>query len=67
MTWVKPQRQKGWREDDWAALPDTIQLRAVRIFIAVKGFRVRQYDLLTPCFFWQMRFVFGVFRHMKDF
>jgi len=47
MTWVKPQRQKGWTKDDWAALPDTIQLRAVRIFIAVKGFRVRQYDLVT--------------------
>jgi hypothetical protein len=47
MTWVKPQRQKGWTKEDWAALPNTMQLRVVRIFIAVKGFRVRQYDLVT--------------------
>lgn len=47
MTWTKPQRQKGWSKNDWAALPDTMQLRCVRIFIAVKGFRVRQYDLVT--------------------
>jgi len=47
MTWVKPQRQKGWTVEQWAALPDTIQVRLVRVFIAVKGYRVRQYDLVT--------------------
>ena len=47
MTWVKPQRQKGWEAKDWEALPDLIQVRCVRIFIGIKGFRVRQYDLVT--------------------
>ncbi len=47
VTWTKPQRQKGWTKAQWAALPDAIEIRTVRIFIDVKGFRVRQYDLVT--------------------
>jgi len=33
--------------DHWASLPATMMLRIVRIRIEVKGFRVRQYDLVT--------------------
>lgn len=45
--WAKPQRPKGWDEEDWARLPQKLSLRIVRIRIEVKGFRVRQYDLVT--------------------
>ncbi len=47
VTWKKPQRQKGWTQQEWDALPATLQIRTVRIVIAVKGFRVRSYDLVT--------------------
>ena len=47
VTWIKPQRLKGWTKAQWAAFPDAIEIRTVRIFIDVKGFRVRQYDLVT--------------------
>ena len=45
--WVKPQRPKGWDKASWASLPQILTLRIVRIRIEVKGFRVRQYDLVT--------------------
>jgi hypothetical protein len=45
--WVKPQCPKGVDKDDWASLPAVLTLRIVRIRIEVKGFRVRQYDLVT--------------------
>ena len=45
--WIKPQRPEGWDRDDWAALPEKLTLRIVRIRIEVKGFRVRQYELVT--------------------
>ncbi len=45
--WKKPQRQKGWSKEDWEALPAYLDIRITRIFIAVKGFRARQYDLVT--------------------
>lgn len=45
--WVKPQRPKGWEKEHWESLPATLTLRIVRIRIEVKGFRVRQYDLVT--------------------
>jgi hypothetical protein len=45
--WVKPQRPKGVDEDHWASLPAVLTLRIVRIRIEVRGFRVRQYDLVT--------------------
>ena len=47
ITWKKPQRQKGWTKEEWDALPATLNIRTVRIVIAVKGFRVRSYDLVT--------------------
>jgi hypothetical protein len=45
--WVKPQLPKGWDKDSWANLPAVLTLRIVRIRIEVKGFRVRDYDLVT--------------------
>lgn len=47
VTWKKPARQKGWTKAQWAAFPDSIEVRTVRIVLKVKGFRVRQYDLVT--------------------
>ena len=48
VTWLKPKVcPKGWDKDHWANLPETLELRIVRITIEVKGFRVRQYDLVT--------------------
>jgi hypothetical protein len=48
VTWLKPKVcPKGWDEAHWASLPDALELRIVRISIEVKGFRVRQYDLVT--------------------
>lgn len=45
--WIKPQRPDGWDKENWAALPAKLSLRIVRIRIEVRGFRVRQYDLVT--------------------
>lgn len=46
--WKKPEsRHKGWSPEDWQALPAELELRVVRIFLKIKGFRVRQYDLVT--------------------
>ena len=47
ISWRKPQRPKDWARQDWDALPATLSIRIVRIFIARKGFRTRQYDLVT--------------------
>lgn len=40
-------RGKGWSKEQWAELPVELTLRVVRIKVEVKGFRVRQYDLVT--------------------
>lgn len=45
--WSKPQRLKGWNKAEWDALPEQRTVRIVRIFIEVRGFRVRRYDLVT--------------------
>ena len=48
VTWIKPKVcPKSWDKDHWNSLPDVLELRIVRICIEVKGFRVRQYDLVT--------------------
>ena len=48
VTWLKPKYcPKGWDKDHWNSLPETLELRIVRICIEVKGFRVHQYDLVT--------------------
>lgn len=45
--WSKPICPKHWDHEDWDSLPDEMELRIVRIRIEVKGFRVRQVDLVT--------------------
>lgn len=45
--WSKPICPKHWDCEDWDSLPDEMELRIVRIRIEVKGFRVRQVDLVT--------------------
>lgn len=48
VTWKRPRgRGKGWSREQWDALPAELTLRIVRITVAVKGFRVRGYDLVT--------------------
>lgn len=45
--WSKPICPKHWDCEDWDSLPDEMELRIVRIRVEVKGFRVRQVDLVT--------------------
>ncbi len=48
VTWKRSAvRGKGWSKEQWAELPEELTLRVVRIKVEVKGFRVRQYDLVT--------------------
>lgn len=48
VTWKRAAaRAKGWSLADWKALPEELEVRVVRIFLEVKGFRVRKYDLVT--------------------
>lgn len=47
IVWFKPVYQKGMDREEWEALPEEITVRYVRIEVAVKGFRVRRYDLVT--------------------
>ena len=48
ITWNRPAaRAVGWSREQWDALPKELTLRVVRIKVEIKGFRVRQYDLVT--------------------
>lgn len=48
ITWTRPDaRAAGWSREQWNALPKILTLRVVRIRIAIKGFRVHEYDLVT--------------------
>ena len=48
VTWKKPaSRNKGWSENDWQALPETLTVREVEIVVEVPGFRVKKYILVT--------------------
>lgn len=48
VTWVRPSvPATGWSHQEWNALPKELTLRVVRIKVAIKGFRVHQYDLVT--------------------
>lgn len=48
VTWKKPEScPKGCDREHWNSLPKTLELRIVRIFLQIKGFRVHQYDLVT--------------------
>lgn len=46
--WPKPaQRTEAWSEQEFAALPEALTLRMLRLRVAVKGFRTRSVVLVT--------------------
>lgn len=48
VVWTKPlQRQSGWPAADFAALPETLTVRLVRVTVAAKGFRTRRAVVAT--------------------
>ena len=48
VTWKKPvQRTEAWSLEEWAALPETLALRLIRLFVSTPGFRTRQVTLVT--------------------
>jgi len=48
ISWSKPaQRTAAWSEEEFAALPETLTLRLIRLQVAAKGFRTQQVILVT--------------------
>jgi hypothetical protein len=48
ITWQKPTRRpEAWNEEEFAALPETLSLRMIRLQVAAKGFRTRTVVLVT--------------------
>jgi Transposase DDE domain/Insertion element 4 transposase N-terminal len=48
LIWKKPaQRTQAWSVEEFAALPETLTLRMVRLHVAAKGFRTRTVVLVT--------------------
>ena len=47
IVWKKPQSPIGFSRREWRRLPREMPLRAVRIFVSIKGFRSRTVDLVT--------------------
>ena len=48
VTWVKPaQRTEAWSVVEFAALPETLTLRMIRLQVTVQGFRTRTVVLMT--------------------
>lgn len=48
VTWQKPaQRTQTWSVEEFAALPETLTLRLVRLHVAAQGFRTRTVVLVT--------------------
>ena len=46
--WKRPkQRGAAWSRQEWKSLPETLQLRMVRVYVGIKGFRTQQYELIT--------------------
>src|SRR5688500_16439437 len=45
--WKKPQRPKWMSEEEYAALPDFLKLREVRVRVRQKGFRTRELVVVT--------------------
>lgn len=45
--WPKPDRPAWMDEDSYAALPDSLQVREVRVVVHTPGFRVRQFVAAT--------------------
>src|SRR5690606_2286650 len=47
ITWYKPQRPKWMDRETYHSMPDTLELRELRVQIRVPGFRVRSMLLIT--------------------
>lgn len=45
--WKKPQRPKWMGKEEYAALPDSLTLREVRVHVEQKGFRTRELVVVT--------------------
>jgi hypothetical protein len=47
VVWQKPQRTESWSEEEFAALPETLTLRMIRLRVAAPGFRTKSVVLVT--------------------
>jgi hypothetical protein len=47
ITWRKPQRTDVWSVEEFAALPETLPVRMIRMRVAAKGFRTRSVIIVT--------------------
>lgn len=48
ITWTKPaQRSEAWSMEEWAALPEELTLRLIRLHVRTPGFRTRTVTLVT--------------------
>ena len=47
LNWKRPVKVKGISKSELYQLPETLQIRIVRIFVRVKGFRTRKLDIAT--------------------
>jgi hypothetical protein len=47
VVWQKPQRTDAWSESEFAALPETLPLRMIRLRVAAPGFRTKTVVLVT--------------------
>ena len=49
-TWIKPARPEWMDEATYDSLPETMEVRVVRVHVAMRGFRTRVLDLVTTLF-----------------
>jgi len=47
VVWQKPPRTGAWSEEEFAALPETLTLRMIRLRVATPGFRTQSVVLVT--------------------
>ena len=47
MTWFRPRRPDWMDEDTYDKIPETMEMRQVRIHVGKRGFRTRVLDLAT--------------------
>ena len=48
MTWEKPaQRTDAWSREEWEALPQSLSVRLIRLYVSTPGFRTREVTLVT--------------------
>jgi len=47
VSWNKPQRTDAWSREEWEALPGSLSLRLIRLYVNTPGFRTREVTLVT--------------------